>query len=83
MSVVGMACLCAAIGLARSAEWGRRLAIGILSVNLAGDSIAAWLRHDPQTLIGLPIGGAMILYLLRVKTGVGRRRGREEFYQDL
>jgi hypothetical protein len=65
MAVVGAACGLAAIGLAKNAEWGRRLAIGVLTVNLFGDSLNALLRHDPRTLIGLPIGGLMILYLVR------------------
>ncbi|HEU5248127.1 MAG TPA: hypothetical protein VFU09_13645 [Candidatus Udaeobacter sp.] len=63
MAVVGVACGSAAIGLARDAEWGRRLAIAVLAVNLIGDSLNALLRHDPKTLIGLPIGGLMIWYL--------------------
>jgi hypothetical protein len=67
MTLVGAACALAAIGLARNAEWGRRLAIGVLAVNLIGDSLNAWLRHDPKTLIGLPIGGIMIVYLLTKK----------------
>ena len=66
MAVVGGACGSAAIGLARNAEWGRRLAIAVLAVNLIGDSLNALLRHDPKTLIGLPIGGLMIWYLLRL-----------------
>ena len=70
MAVVGAACGLAAIGLAKNAEWGRRLAIGILAVNLIGDTLNAILRHDPRTLIGLPIGGLMILYLMK--------RGRQE-----
>lgn len=65
MGVVGVACGLAAVGLARHAEWGRRLAIGILIVNLVGDTLNAILRHDPITLIGLPIGGLMIWYLVR------------------
>jgi len=64
---VGAACGLAAIGLARNTEWGRRLAIGVLTVNLIGDSLNAWLRHDLKTLIGLPIGGLMIVYLLSKK----------------
>ncbi len=68
MAVVGTACGLAAIGLARQVEWGRRLAIGVLVVNLVGDSLNALLRHDPRTLIGLPIGGLMIWYLLRRRT---------------
>jgi hypothetical protein len=62
MAVVGVACGSAAIGLARNTEWGRRLAIAVLAVNLIGDSLNALLRHDPKTLIGVPIGGLMISY---------------------
>jgi hypothetical protein len=65
MAVVGAACGLAAAGLARQAEWGRRLAIAILTVNLVGDTLNAFLRHDLRTLIGLPVGGLMIWYLLR------------------
>jgi hypothetical protein len=67
MAVVGVACGLAAIGLARCAEWGRRLAIGVLIVNLIGDLLNALLRHDPITLIGLPIAGLMIFYLLKTR----------------
>jgi hypothetical protein len=67
MALVGAACGLAATGLARNAEWGRRLAIGVLTINVIGDSLNAWLRHDPKTLIGLPIGGIMIVYLLTKK----------------
>ncbi len=64
MFVVGLACASAAIGLATRARWGRQLALGILIVNLIGDLLNAFARHDLRTLIGLPIGGAMIAYLL-------------------
>lgn len=67
MIMVGAACGLSAIGLARSAEWGRRLAIGVLCVNLIGDSLNAYLRHDLKTLIGVPVGGLMIWYLLRFR----------------
>ena len=67
MAMVGVACGSAAIGLARNAEWGRRLAITILVANLIGDSLNALLRHDPKTLIGLPIGGLMIWYLSKAR----------------
>jgi hypothetical protein len=67
MGVVGAACGFASVGLAKNAGWGRLLAIGILIVNLLGDTLNAFLRHDPITLIGLPIGGLMIWYLLRQK----------------
>lgn len=64
MATVGAACGLAAFGLARRAEWGRRLAIWVLTVNLVGDSFNAVFRHDLRTLIGLPIGGLMIWYLV-------------------
>jgi hypothetical protein len=64
MVVVGSACAVAAIGLATRARWGVPLALGIVSVNLVGDLLNAFVRHDLRTLIGLPIGGAMIAYLL-------------------
>jgi len=67
MTLIGLACGLTAIGLAQSAEWGRRLGIGILYVNLIGDSLNAWLRHDPKTLIGVQIGGLMIWYLSRLR----------------
>jgi hypothetical protein len=67
MTLVGAACGLAAIGLARNAEWGRRVAIGGPAVNLIGDLLNTGMRHDPKTLIGLPIGGIMIVYLLSKK----------------
>ena len=63
MAAVGVACGSAAVGLAKRAEWGRRLAIAVLAVNLLGDLGGAFVRHDPRTLIGLPIAGAMIWFL--------------------
>ncbi len=76
MLVVGSACALAAIGLATRARWGRPLALGILMVNLVGDLLNAFLRHDLRTLIGLPVGGAMIAYLLM------RARVRDENPKD-
>ena len=65
MMIVGMACALAAIGLWHGTIWGRRLALCILSINLAGDIFNVVLRHDYRALIGLPIAGAMIIYLAR------------------
>lgn len=64
MFAVGSACALAAIGLVRRVQWGRRLAFAILGINLFGDLVNALVRHDLRTLIGLPIGGAMMIYLL-------------------
>jgi hypothetical protein len=65
MAAVGAACGLAAFGLARGAEWGRQIAIGVLTVNLVGDTFNAVFRGDLRTLIGLPIGGLMIWYLMK------------------
>jgi hypothetical protein len=65
MAAVGAACGLAAFGLLRGAEWGRRIAVGVLTVNLVGDMFNAVFRNDLRTLIGLPIGGLMIWYLMR------------------
>ena len=67
MALVGMGCAFAAIGLWFGTLWGRRLALTILSLNIAGDLCNALLRHDYRALIGLPIGGAMIFYLVRYR----------------
>jgi hypothetical protein len=63
MATVCFACAMAAIGVWRRTRWGHRLACGILVVNLVGDLTNAIIRSDPRTLIGLPIGGALIAYL--------------------
>jgi hypothetical protein len=65
MATVGAACGLSALGLARGAEWARQLAIGVLTVNLVGDTFNAVFRGDVRTLIGLPIGGLMIWYLMK------------------
>jgi hypothetical protein len=65
MTFVGLACGAASVGLARGREWGRRLALAILIVNVVGDSLNAFLRHDLKTLIGLPIAGLMVWYLAK------------------
>lgn len=70
--VVSAACAGSSYGLWTGVDWGRRLAVGVLTVNLIGDAGNLVLRGDPRTLVGLPIGGIMILYLLS-------RRVRERF----
>ena len=81
MAVVSAACAMSATGLLKLSLWGYRLALAILAVNLLGDLANAILRSDLRTLIGLPIGGALIAYLLRprvrglftAKVGAGER----------
>lgn len=64
MALVCVACTTAAIGLRRRKRWGYRTALAILSINLTGDVANVVIAHDWRTLIGLPIGGAMIAYLV-------------------
>jgi hypothetical protein len=64
MALVCVACTTAAIGLRRGKRWGYWTALAILSINLTGDIANAVIAHDWRTLIGLPIGGVMIAYLV-------------------
>ena len=64
MSTVCLACASAAWGLWRCRLWGYWTATSILGVNLLGDAINAVLLRDWRTLIGLPIAGFMIAYLM-------------------
>ena len=75
MAIVCAACALAARGLWIRAPWGRWLAVGILTVNLIGDTANAFLRGDLRTLIGLPIAGALIVYLLRRYDSPAVKRG--------
>lgn len=62
---VAGACALAAIGLCRRTRWGYRVAMGLLAINLVGDVANAAIRGDPRTLVGLPIAGLLLAYLLR------------------
>jgi uncharacterized membrane protein (DUF2068 family) len=64
MLLVALACAVGAVGIWRRRPWGRRLAVGLLTINLLADVMNGIVRGDWRTLIGLPIGGAMIAYLL-------------------
>ena len=64
MAMVALMCGGAACGLWIRARWGHRLALSLLLVNLLGDVVNAVVRGDPRTLIGVPIAGLLILYLL-------------------
>ena len=65
MAAVCLACATAALGLWRCTRWGFWAALAILSINLVGDTTNALIAGDWRTLIGLPIGGFMVAYLVR------------------
>ena len=65
MLTVAIACLFAAIGLWRGTIWGKRVAVTILSINIIGDLANVLFRHDYRALIGLPVGAAIIVFLVR------------------
>ena len=61
---VGAACALAGVGLWRRKVWGRRLALGVLTVNLIGDFANVFVRGDERALIGMPFVGLLTFYLL-------------------
>src|SRR5256885_5075906 len=63
MAGVADACALAAIGFWIQAQWGRRVAVGILAVNLLGDVMNAATPGDLRTLVEIPVGGGLIAYL--------------------
>jgi hypothetical protein len=65
MATVSALCCLTALGLAKRAEWGRRLAIAVFMINAAGDLANATLGHDFRTLIGLPVAALLVAYLMR------------------
>ncbi len=68
MFIVAIVCALAAIGLRRRARWGHRLAVTAIALNLLGDLLNALVLGDVRTLIGIPIGGAVIWYLMSSRT---------------
>jgi hypothetical protein len=63
MATLSTACTLTVVGLLTCRRWGRWLAIALLGAHLLGDSVAGLIRRDARTLIGVPIAGAMIVYL--------------------
>src|SRR5262245_25577282 len=65
MSVVCIACVCAAIGLHLRRRWGFWLAVGMLGANLVGDLITVITGQEPRAIVGVPIVLLVLTYLLR------------------
>lgn len=67
MAVVCGSCAIVATGLWQRRKFGYWSAGVMLSINLAGDTWNAITYRDWRTLIGLPIAGLMIGYLVSVR----------------
>jgi hypothetical protein len=68
MIAVCAACIFTAIGLWRGRSWGYWLAVVMLAVNLAGDVVNVVSGIEPRAIVGIPIAGAILAYLLRKRT---------------
>ena len=70
---VSAACALAAAGLWLGRTWGRRLAIGVMVVNMVGAFGNVFFRGDARSLVGLPIAGVLTAYLMseRARRGEG------------
>jgi hypothetical protein len=68
MISVCIACLFTTIGLWLGRRWGYWLAVVMLVVNLCGAVINVITGTEPRAIIGIPIVGVILAYLLRKRT---------------
>ena len=73
--LVSVACAVAAAGLWIRKAWGRRVAIGVLVVNMVGDFGSVFFRGDARALVGLPIAGILTAYLMSDRAKRGESTG--------
>jgi hypothetical protein len=59
-----VSCAAGAIGLWRSARWGHRVAVALISINLLSDVGNSVLGAEPRAVVGVPIAFALLLYLM-------------------
>jgi hypothetical protein len=60
---VSLACAFASAGFFKGARWGYRLGLGILCVNLLGDTLNTILGIEPRAAFGIPIALGLVAYL--------------------
>jgi hypothetical protein len=65
MAMLSIACAAAALGLRSLANWGHKLALALLGINLVGDAANAMSGHYLRALIGIALDGLLIVYLLQ------------------
>lgn len=68
-------CGAAALGLWKRARWGHVLAIVLIGINLLSDIVNTVLGIEPRAIVGVPIAGLIILYLVtrRVRSYFAQR----------
>jgi uncharacterized membrane protein (DUF2068 family) len=64
LGAVSFLCAAAAIGLWRTSRWGYWLGITLIVVNLIGDVTNVLLGTEPRAIVGIPIAGLILTYLL-------------------
>jgi hypothetical protein len=62
--VVAAFCAAAAFGLFRGKLWGHRIAVLLISINLFAGLANAVSGTEPRAIVGVPIAGAILIYLL-------------------
>ena len=75
LAAVGLGCAAAARGLWSGRRWGRRLALALLAVNLAGDGANVVLGVEPRALVGIPIAALLLLFLATARVRAYFRGG--------
>ena len=65
MAILSPVMVVIAIGLLARRRWAYWAAVVGLVVNATGDAVAAVVRGDARTLIGVPIAGFFVYWLLR------------------
>lgn len=68
MIAVCIACTFTTVGLWLGRRWGYWLAVVMLVVNLCGDVVNVISGTEPRAIIGIPITGVILAYLLRKGT---------------
>lgn len=63
LGVVWLACAATAYGLLMRKQWGYRLAVMLLVINLTADLMALVSGLEFRAVIGIPIGAALLMYL--------------------
>ncbi len=64
LATVSLCCLAAAIGLWTISRWGYWLAVGLIATNLIGDITNVVLGTEPRAIVGVPIAGLILAYLM-------------------